>query len=172
MCSDRYDDEMPFALPQTQLPPTRSDSSKQSNGMPRSFSTLAAAMPLDPAPTMQTLGSGIGSAHRLLRDVLCVAGVARLERRRLAVRAALLIRPAARHVGAHHHLVGLEHLPDLLAHRPRHYLHRLADPSDGLRHKDVELRQLEGVDDRVGYVLGLGLLDAPAGLDAGRQLRV
>ena len=27
MCSERYDDETSFLLPQTQLPPTRSDSS-------------------------------------------------------------------------------------------------------------------------------------------------
>jgi hypothetical protein len=54
MCSVRYDEETPLLLPHTQLPPTRSDSSKQSNAIPRSWSTFAVAMPLEPAPMTQT----------------------------------------------------------------------------------------------------------------------
>ena len=33
MCSERYADDIPLALPKTQLPPTRSDFSKQSKGI-------------------------------------------------------------------------------------------------------------------------------------------
>ena len=57
MCSERYADDIPFLLPKTQLPPTRSDFSKQSNGIPRSCSAFAAAMPEEPAPMTQTDGS-------------------------------------------------------------------------------------------------------------------
>src|SRR4051794_1279045 len=56
MCSDRYADDMRFLLPKTQLPPTRSLFSKQSNGMPASFSFFAAAMPDEPAPMTQAVG--------------------------------------------------------------------------------------------------------------------
>src|SRR3954452_10194818 len=56
MCSDRYADDIPLTLPKTQLPPTRSDASRQSNGTPRSCSALAAAMPDEPAPMTQVLG--------------------------------------------------------------------------------------------------------------------
>ena len=45
---------MPFVLPNTQFPPTRSDFSKQSKAIPRSCRALAAAIPEDPAPMMQT----------------------------------------------------------------------------------------------------------------------
>ena len=45
---------MPLLLPNTQLPPTRSDFSKQSKGIPRSCSALAAAIPEEPAPIRQT----------------------------------------------------------------------------------------------------------------------
>ena len=65
MCSVRYADDIPLLLPKTQLPPTRSDFSKQSNGMPRSCSALAAAMPDEPAPMMQTLGSEVDMAATL-----------------------------------------------------------------------------------------------------------
>jgi hypothetical protein len=44
-------------LPKTQLPPTRSEASKQVNGMPRSYSALAAAMPEEPAPMTAAVGS-------------------------------------------------------------------------------------------------------------------
>src|SRR3954469_21847597 len=50
MCSERYDDDIPLVFLKTQLPPTRSDFSKQSNGMPRPCSAFAAAMPEEPAP--------------------------------------------------------------------------------------------------------------------------
>src|ERR1700730_6865853 len=57
MCSERYADDIPFLLPNTQFPPTRSDFSKQSNGIPRSCSAFAAAMPDEPAPMTQATGS-------------------------------------------------------------------------------------------------------------------
>src|SRR3954452_16419584 len=57
MCSERYADDIPFRLPNTQLPPTLSLFSKQSNGMPASLSLLAAAMPDDPAPITHAVGS-------------------------------------------------------------------------------------------------------------------
>src|ERR1700730_17726702 len=57
MCSERYAEDIPFLLPNTQFPPTRSDFSKQSNGIPRSCSAFAAAMPDEPAPTTQATGS-------------------------------------------------------------------------------------------------------------------
>src|SRR3954467_3637559 len=56
MCSERYADDIPLRLPKTQLPPTLSLFSKQSNGMPASFSFLAAAMPDEPAPITHALG--------------------------------------------------------------------------------------------------------------------
>jgi hypothetical protein len=44
------------------LPPTRSDTSKQSKSNPRWCNAFAAAMPDDPAPMTQTRGSsGIGT---------------------------------------------------------------------------------------------------------------
>ena len=57
MCSERYADDIPLRFLNTQLPPTRSDASKQSNSKPRSCSALAAAMPEEPAPITQTDGS-------------------------------------------------------------------------------------------------------------------
>src|ERR1700722_4673964 len=41
---------MPLVFSNTQLPPTRSDFSKQSNAIPRSYSALAAVIPDEPAP--------------------------------------------------------------------------------------------------------------------------
>ena len=56
MWSERYAADAPLRLPNTHTPPTRSDASKQSNGMPRSCSSLTAAIPDDPAPITQTDG--------------------------------------------------------------------------------------------------------------------
>src|SRR3954451_265407 len=53
---------MPLRLPNTQLPPTRSDASMQSNGTSCSCSALATAMPEEPAPMRQTVGRGAGMA--------------------------------------------------------------------------------------------------------------
>jgi hypothetical protein len=50
MCSERYADDIPFLFLKTQFPPTRSDASIQSNGMPSCEKTLAVAIPLAPAP--------------------------------------------------------------------------------------------------------------------------
>ena len=58
MCSDRYADDMPFLLPNTQLPPTRSLFSKTSTARPRAASSLATGSPLEPAPTTQVRGQG------------------------------------------------------------------------------------------------------------------
>src|SRR3954468_9014969 len=60
MCRLRYADDIPLRLPKTQLPPTRSLFSKTSNEMPASWSFLAAAMPDEPAPMMQAVGSTVG----------------------------------------------------------------------------------------------------------------
>jgi hypothetical protein len=57
MCSERYDDDMPLAFLNTQLPPTRSDASMHSTSNPSACSALVAAMPDEPAPITQTLGS-------------------------------------------------------------------------------------------------------------------
>src|SRR3954454_3276737 len=57
MCSDLYALLIWFLLPKTQLPPTVSDASKQTNGTPRSCSALATAMPEEPAPMRATYGS-------------------------------------------------------------------------------------------------------------------
>src|SRR3954471_16724367 len=57
MCSDRYAADIPLRFPNTQLPPMRSDFSKQSNSMPASCSFFAAAIPDDPAPITHALGS-------------------------------------------------------------------------------------------------------------------
>src|SRR5689334_6852771 len=62
MCSERYDDDIPLVLPKTQLPPTRSDFSMQSEGIPRSCSAFAAVMPEEPAPMTQTDGSWVIAA--------------------------------------------------------------------------------------------------------------
>ena len=51
---------MPLRFSNTQLPPTRSDFSKQSNGIPRSSRALAAAIPEEPAPITHTRS---GRAH-------------------------------------------------------------------------------------------------------------
>ena len=58
MCSERYAELMPLALPHTQLPPTRSDVSKHVTSNPRSRSALTAVMPEDPAPITQVRGRG------------------------------------------------------------------------------------------------------------------
>src|SRR4051812_14694946 len=60
MCRLRYADDIPLRLPNTQLPPTRSLFSKTSNGTCASWSFLAAAMPDEPAPMMQAVGSTDG----------------------------------------------------------------------------------------------------------------
>jgi hypothetical protein len=57
MCSDRYAADIPLRLPNTQLPPIRSDFSSTSNWIPASCSFLAAAIPDDPAPITQAVGS-------------------------------------------------------------------------------------------------------------------
>src|SRR3954470_8317370 len=57
MCSERYDDDMPLVFLNTQLPPTRSDASKQSKSNPAVWSAFAAAIPDEPAPITQTRGS-------------------------------------------------------------------------------------------------------------------
>src|SRR3954464_8540538 len=59
MCRLRYADDIPLRLPNTQLPPTRSLFSKTSNEMPASWSFLAAAIPEEPAPMMQAVGSTV-----------------------------------------------------------------------------------------------------------------
>jgi hypothetical protein len=57
MCRSRYAADIPLRLPKTQLPPTRSDASKQSAAIPRSWSALAAAIPDEPAPMIAAVGS-------------------------------------------------------------------------------------------------------------------
>ena len=59
MCSELYEDDIPLRLPNTQLPPTRSDFSKQSTEMPRSWRLLTAAIPEEPAPITQAVGSSV-----------------------------------------------------------------------------------------------------------------
>ena len=59
MCSERYAADIPLRLLNTQLPPTRSDASKQSNAKPRSCSAFTAAIPEEPAPITQTVGSSV-----------------------------------------------------------------------------------------------------------------
>ena len=54
--SERYADDIPFLLANTQLPPTRSDFSKHSTGTPRSRRAFTAAIPDDPAPITHALG--------------------------------------------------------------------------------------------------------------------
>src|SRR5881398_209612 len=68
MCSDRYADDIPLRLPNTQLPPTRSDFSKQSNGIPRSWSALAAAIPEEPAPITAAWGSSVIASTLIKND--------------------------------------------------------------------------------------------------------
>src|SRR3954464_1813740 len=66
MCNERYADDISFLLPKTQLPPTRSDFSSTSTSMPASRNFLAAAMPDEPAPITQAVGSfesGIATVH-------------------------------------------------------------------------------------------------------------
>jgi hypothetical protein len=57
MCSDLYAEDIPLRFLNTQLPPTRSDASKQPKSKPRWCSALAAAMPEEPAPITQEVGS-------------------------------------------------------------------------------------------------------------------
>src|SRR2546423_3935189 len=78
MCSDRYADDIPFRLPNAQLPPMRSLFSKQSSGMPASFSFFAAAMPDDAAPMIAALGSSRGLMKR--QPSSKVTGVSTLAR--------------------------------------------------------------------------------------------
>src|SRR3954451_14810910 len=59
MCSDRYAADIPLRFPNAQLPPTSSDFSKTSNGIPCSWRTFAPAIPDEPAPTMHTVGSWV-----------------------------------------------------------------------------------------------------------------
>src|SRR3954468_2762928 len=77
MCSVRYADDIRFLLPNTQLPPTRSLFSKQSNGIPASFSFLAAAMPDEPAPMMHAVGSSRGVVGAAKQDGTGVSTLAR-----------------------------------------------------------------------------------------------
>src|SRR3954464_10851719 len=58
MCSDRYADDIRFRLPKTQLPPTRSYFSSTSTSIPASRNFFAAAIPDEPAPITQAVGSG------------------------------------------------------------------------------------------------------------------
>src|SRR3954468_9186459 len=68
MCSWRYAADIPLRLPNTQLPPTRSDASKTVNGMPHSCSALAAAMPDEPAPMTAAVGYALTGRQRISRD--------------------------------------------------------------------------------------------------------
>ena len=47
---------MPLGFLKYQLPPTSSEASNRSKGMPKSFSRLAMEMPEGPAPMMQQKG--------------------------------------------------------------------------------------------------------------------
>src|SRR5262249_9151241 len=85
MCSERYAAERRFLFLKTQLPPTRSLISKQSNGTPLSLSAFAIETPLIPAPMMHALGSdAIAPApdrldrRRLGRDVSAVVNASEL----------------------------------------------------------------------------------------------
>src|ERR1700709_2856078 len=62
---------MPFLLSKTQLPPTRSEASKQSNGSPLSCSACAPAMPDEPAPMIAVVA----------RLVMCSAGLQKTAQR-------------------------------------------------------------------------------------------
>jgi hypothetical protein len=55
---------MPLLLLNTQLPPTRSERSRQSNGIDRSCRAFAAAIPDEPAPMMQARGGPLESLER------------------------------------------------------------------------------------------------------------
>src|SRR5918998_3287259 len=70
MCSERYAADIPLRLPKTQLPPTRSDFSKTSNGIPASASFFAAAMPDEPAPMMQALGNEVDTSVNFTTSIL------------------------------------------------------------------------------------------------------
>src|ERR1039458_1544465 len=56
MCSDQHAEDIPLVLPKTQLPPNRSDLSKQSNGIARSCNVFTTAIPDEPAPITHTRG--------------------------------------------------------------------------------------------------------------------
>ena len=71
MCSERYAADIPLRFLKTQLPPTRSDFSKQSKSNPRWCSALAAAMPDEPAPITQTLGSRVTPAKMTQASSSC-----------------------------------------------------------------------------------------------------
>src|SRR3954449_1841780 len=71
MCSERYAEDIPLRFLKTQLPPTRSDFSKQSKSKPRWCSALTAAIPDEPAPSTQTLGRA-GIQSRLAKGDACV----------------------------------------------------------------------------------------------------
>src|SRR5918995_5777949 len=70
MCSERYAADIPLRLPNTQLPPTGSDFSKTSNGIPASASFFAAGMPDEPAPMMQALGSEVDTGVNFTTGIL------------------------------------------------------------------------------------------------------
>src|SRR5215208_4854869 len=57
---------MPFLLPKTQLPPTRSLASKQSTAMSRSCIAFVAAMPEEPAPITATAEDFSGTARNII----------------------------------------------------------------------------------------------------------
>ncbi len=65
MCSVEYDEDIPLRLPNTQLPPTLSEASKQSKGMPRSASAFAAVIPEEPAPMMHARGRTLPTERAL-----------------------------------------------------------------------------------------------------------
>ena len=70
MCSVEYDEDIPLRLPNTQLPPTLSDASKQSKGMPRSASAFAAVIPEEPAPMMHARGRAPPNRAAIARRAL------------------------------------------------------------------------------------------------------
>src|SRR5687767_11330301 len=109
MCRSRYAEETPFLLRNTQLPPTRSDSSKQSNGMPRSFRALAPAIPEEPAPITQTRGSLVMAreATAKLTRASSLRRHAGDEQREVVARLAALQRDRVL-LDAPRHLVGVE----------------------------------------------------------------
>jgi hypothetical protein len=71
-------------LPKTQLPPTRSEASKQPNSMPRSCSAFAAAMPEEPAPMIAAVGMSdmaLGGAKVTDASLYCAAVAAPADQR-------------------------------------------------------------------------------------------
>src|SRR5438105_10622491 len=68
MWSDRYAEDIPLRFANTQFPPTRSDFSKQSNGIPRSWSALAAAITEEPAPITAAWGNSVMAGKLVKND--------------------------------------------------------------------------------------------------------